>query len=599
MNLKRCLSVLLSAILLSSFSSVAYCTEEQPLDSTEFSVELEAFLSENSKYSTTLEIPDSEEIESDALINTNRLIVSTNSNQALENTCGAVSCLEGFNNWHILQYACEDDTVAAYNFYSSQDYVNYVELDEIIEFQEKAESDTLIETYSSDTKSLSWGADRVESLSAISSFKKAKIGSPVVVAVIDSGVDANHSFFTDESTKENRILEGNRPKDNNPDKNQSNYIHGTKVAGVIVDNTPSNVKIKPYNFYYYNNGTTLTLATEIKLAVDDNVDVINLSLGSEEKKDSVKEAVNSAINQGIVVVAAAGNKGIDVYNHYPANFPNVISVAAFDSDNKPWYNPENGQKTNYGSSIDISAPGSKIKTTVPGGGYLTDGGTSMAAPFVAAAAAILKSANKNLTSSQVCEILTSSAYKPSGWASNYASKYGAGIVNFKNMLKYVTMPAPTITLNSNDKISITSTAGSNATYYYTTDGTTPTTSSTKYSKSFAVPNNTKSIKAIACVDGIIKSSVAEFPVQVHKYITVRYKGKAEFDLPSNAKNIKYYVEDESLVSVEDGQVYGLKTGETTVTVTMNANRIYYYDITVEYVWWQHLIRFLLFGFLWY
>lgn len=597
MNLKRCLSVLLSAILLFSFSSIAYCTEKQPLDATEFSIELESFLSENSKYSSTLETPDSGEIENGALINTNRLIVSTNSNQALENTCGAVSCLEGFNNWHILQYACEDDTVAAYNFYSAQDYVNYVELDEIIEFQEKAESDALVETCSSDTKSLSWGADRVESLSAISSLKKAKIGSSVVVAVIDSGVDAGHKFFTDEATKENRILEGNRPKDNNPDKNQSVYTHGTKVAGVIVDNTPSNVKIKSYNYYYYNNGTTLTLATEIKSAVDDNVDVINLSLGSEEEKDSVKEAVNSAIKQGIVVVAAAGNKGIDVYNHYPANYPDVISVAALNSNNKPW--EYNGKKTNYGSSIDISAPGSTIETTVPGGGYENDGGTSIAAPFVAAAAAILKSTNKNLSPARICEILTSSAYKPSGWASNYASKYGAGIVNFKNMLKYVTMPAPTITLNSNDKISITSAAGRNATYYYTTNGTTPTTSSSRYSKSFSVPNNTKSIKAIACVDGIITSNVAEFLIQVHDHVTVRYKGRADLALPSDAKNTTYHVEDKSIVSIENGQVCGLKTGETTVTVKMNANRIYYYTVSVEYVWWQHLIRFFLLGFLWY
>ena len=63
-----------------------------------------------------------------------------------------------------------------------------------------------------------------------------------------------------------RILNGNRPKDNAPDPNQSNYSHGTKVAGVIIDNTPSNVLIKPYNYYYYFNGTTVTLATEIESA---------------------------------------------------------------------------------------------------------------------------------------------------------------------------------------------------------------------------------------------------------------------------------------------------------------------------------------------
>ena len=198
---------------------------------------------------------------------------------------------------------------------------------------------------------------------------------------------------------------------------------------------------------------------------------------------------------------------------------------------------------------------------------------------------------------RICEILTASAYKPSGWANNYASNYGAGIVNFKNMLAYVTMPAPTITLGSNDKISITSAAGNNAKYYYTTNGTEPTTSSSEYTKSFSVPSDAKSIKAIAVVDGIIKSSVAEYPIQYHTQIKVGYKCKQKLKLPDNAKNIKYLVDDKSVVSVEDGHAHGLKPGETIIMVTMNANRIYYFHVSVEFTWWQffHQIIYVLFG----
>ena len=604
MKTKKLLSLMLAFIILVlNVSLMAYGTEEEiTKTATEFSGELETFLMDNSQYSSTVESPDGDESENDSIINTNRLIVSTYSNEPIENQFGAVGCLEGFNNWHILQYACEDDTTAAYEYYSSQDYVDYVELDEIIKFEEEEVSENIVETYSSDSESLSWGADRVESESAINTIKKAKLGSQIIVAVIDSGVDASHSFFTDESSNTSRILEGNRPKDNAPDPSQSYYTHGTKVAGVIVDNTPSNVKIKSYNFYYYVNtfdktGTIITLATEIELAVNDNVDVINMSLGDYIEKESVKKAVKKAIEKGIVIVASAGNDGKDAYNHYPSNYPDVISVAAFNSSNKPWSNPSNGKETNYGSSIDISAPGSVIKTTVPGGGYGSDGGTSMAAPFVSAAAAILKSTNKSLSPIKICEILTASAYKPSGWANNYASNYGAGIVNFKNMLAYVTMSAPTITLGSNDKISITSAAGNNATCYYTTNGTTPTTSSTRYNGSFSVPSGAKSIKAIAVVDGTIKSSVAEYPIQYHTQITVGYKCKQKLDLPDNAKNINYSVSDKSIVSVEDGQARGLKPGETIITVTMNANRIYYFHVSVEFTWWQlfHQIIYILFG----
>lgn len=601
MKTKKYLSLVLVFIMLVlNISLIAYGTEEELKSATEFSSELELFLADNSQYSSAVETPDSGETENDIIINTNRLIVSTNSNEPIENTCSAVNCLEGFNNWHIMQYDCEDDTVAAYEYYSSQDYVNYVELDEIIKFEEEESSENIVETYSSDSKTLSWGADKVESVSAINMIKKAKLGSQTVVAVIDSGVDASHSFFTDESSNTSRLLNGNRPKDNAPNTNQSNYSHGTKVAGVIVDNTPSNVKIKSYNYYYYQNGTTITLATEISSATNDNVDVINLSLGNYTESSSVKDAVKTAINKGIVVVASAGNNGVDAYNHYPSNYPDVISVAAFNSSDKPWSNSSNGKKTNYGSSIDISAPGSVIKTTVPGGGYETDGGTSMATPFVSAAASILKSTNKSLSPVRICEILTASAYKPSGWANNYASNYGAGIVNFKNMLKYVTMPAPTITLGSNDKISITSAAGNNAVYYYTTNGTDPTTSSTKYNGSFSVPSGAKSIKVLAVVDGTIKSSVAEFPIQAHIYVDdIYYKQKKSLDLPDDAKNVRYSVDNKDIVVIENGKVHALKPGQAIVTVTMNANRIYYYHINVGYAWWQQIIIFLLFGFIWY
>ena len=169
------LLVLLTLIL--SVSLRVSGVESDNKSVNEFSSELEVFITDNFKYHTTVESPDGEEAENDAIINTNRLIVSTDSNEAIENTCGSVNCLEGFNNWHILQYTSEDDTVAAYAYYSSQDYVNYVELDKIIEFEEEETNEETIETYSSDSKTLSWGSNKVESVNAINIMKKAKLGS--------------------------------------------------------------------------------------------------------------------------------------------------------------------------------------------------------------------------------------------------------------------------------------------------------------------------------------------------------------------------------------------------------------------------------------
>ncbi len=589
MKFKKYLSLILACtILILTVSLTAYGTEEEIAQTTtEFSNELESFLADNSQYSSTIEIPDSTENENYIFINTNRLIVSTNSNDPLDNTFGAVDELNGYNNWHILQYANEESAATAFECFSTmQNDINYVEYDKILNTYS-----TL--TYSSDSESLSWGATKVKSIDAIKALKKSSIScATVIVAVIDTGVDIEHSFFKD-SSGNSRIIASTKARDDNPNPNTYKYYHGTHVAGIIVDNTPSNVKIKSYNSFYYKEtlSTTSTVAAEIDRAVKDKVDVINISQGGPDESPTIEEAVDKAIENGIVVVASAGNDGENAQNHHSGNIEQLITVASTTSSDKP------RSDSNYGSVVDISAPGSSINSTMPDGKFDEKSGTSMAAPFVSAAAAILKSTNKSLSPVRICEILTASAYKPSGWANNYASNYGAGIVNFKNMLAYVTMSAPTITLGSNDKISITSAAGNNATCYYTTNGTTPTTSSTRYTGSFSVPSGAKSIKAIAVVDGTIKSSVAEYPIQYHTQLTVGYKCKEKLNLPDNAKNIKYIVDDKSVVSVEDGQARGLKPGETIITVTMNANRIYYFHVSVEFTWWQffHQIIYILFG----
>lgn len=460
-------------------------------------------------------------------------------------------------------------------------------------------SDEEIELFATSTST--WGATKVKSAEAISVLDKSKISQKeTVVAVIDTGVEQSHDCFKD-SNGNTRVLD-NRPNDIVPHPNAKgeDKWHGTHVAGIIAMNTPDNIKIKPYNyFYYYFNdlpnkpvGTKTSLSSEIKQATADKVDVINMSLyqeiTSKDKGSAVSQAIDDAVKTGIPVIVCAGNNNKDASGYYPAAFDSVITVAASTSSDGI------RSTSNYGECVDITAPGQSIYSAVPGNIYENHSGTSMATPYVSAAAAILKSTNKSLTATQIKEYITTSAYKPSGWNT---SKYGTGIVNFKNMLKYVTMQKPTITLGSNDKISITSAVGSNAIYYYTTNGTIPTTSSTRYTGSFSVPSGAKSIKAIAVVENIITSEVAEYPIQIHKQLTINYKCKKSLDLPDNAKNVRYTVADKSIVSIENGQARGLKPGETIITVTMNANRIYYFHVNVEFAWWQffHQIIYILFG----
>ena len=611
--MRKFISLLLSIVVFVSLGngSLGYVTAEETVAETEniltvheYSDELQIFLSNNWEYGTTPDSTGSENESTDVIINTNRLIVTTNTNEPLKDDYGAVDKLEGYNNWHIMQYQDYDSAVNAYNNYLIQPYVEYVEFDEILYLEEPDDEEIALLATSIST----WGATKVKSAEAISALNKSKISQKeTVVAVIDTGVEQSHDCFKD--VNENSRVLDNRPKDivPHPNADGEDKWHGTHVAGIIAMNTPDNIKIKPYNyFYYYSNdlpnkpvGTKTSLSNEIKLATEDKVkkvDVINISLYQEftstDKGGMVSQAIDNAVKAGIPVIVCAGNESKDASGYYPAAFDSVITVAASTSSDRI------RSTSNYGECVDISAPGQSIYSAVPGGdSYENHSGTSMATPYVSAAAAILKSTNENFTATQIKEYITASAYKPSGWNT---SKHGAGIVNFKNMLKYVTMPEPTITLGSNDKISITSAAGSNATYYYTTNGTDPTTSSTRYTRSFSVPSGAKSIKAIAVVDGIIVSDVAEFPIQAHIYVDdIYYKQKKSLDLPDDARNVKYSVDNKDIVVIEDEKVHALKAGQAIVTVTMNANRIYYYHINVGYAWWQHIIIYVLFGWLWY
>jgi serine protease len=190
--------------------------------------------------------------------------------------------------------------------------------------------------------------------------------------------------------------------------------HGTHVAGIIgatannaagIAGLARGVAILPVRVLDGNgSGWNSDIAKGIVYAADRGAAVINLSLGSTSASATVRDAVAYANSKGSVVVAAAGNsRSSGSPTSYPAAFPNVIGVGATDSTNRV------ASFSNAGSYVDVAAPGVKILSTVPATGYANLSGTSMATPYVAAAAALLRAAKPAATTAQVAAALQSTA----------------------------------------------------------------------------------------------------------------------------------------------------------------------------------------------
>lgn len=211
-------------------------------------------------------------------------------------------------------------------------------------------------------------------------------GTGVVVAVLDTGVYTPHEQF------EGRLqLPSLDVIDDDTDPSEEGpglaWGHGTHVAGIVAAMAPA-ARILPVRVLDENGrGNTFLLAYAIEwVAQQPGVQVINLSLGTEFDSKILRDVIESVVEQGILVVAAAGNNGTDQVQ-YPAGYPGVVGVTAVDGDlHKATF-------ANYGSGwVDIAAPGVGIMSTMinaEGAGYATWSGTSMSTAFVSGAAVLV------------------------------------------------------------------------------------------------------------------------------------------------------------------------------------------------------------------
>lgn len=210
-------------------------------------------------------------------------------------------------------------------------------------------------------------------------------GAGVQVAILDTGIDLNHPAFV------GRLLAGwDMVADDSLPQDEGNGLgwgHGTHVAGIIARVAPES-KLIPVRVLDANGlGNTFTLAYAIEWATEQGADVINLSLGAEADSQVLRTAVQYALDRGVTIVAAGGNRGTN-QPQFPVAYPGVIGVTAVDEANRK------ADFANYGAAwVDLAAPGVGITSTFvgpDGSGYASWSGTSMATAFVSGAAALAR-----------------------------------------------------------------------------------------------------------------------------------------------------------------------------------------------------------------
>ncbi|UHA74154.1 S8 family peptidase [Paenibacillus sp. 481] len=226
----------------------------------------------------------------------------------------------------------------------------------------------------------------------------------VVVAVVDTGVDLKHADL------KNKLVKGYNVFD--PDKlPQDDVGHGTHVAGIIgatVNNGEGVAGMTWYNpimpikaLDSNGSGTSYSVAEGIIWATDHGAKVINLSLGNYADGAFLHDAVKYAFERDVVLIAATGNDNTRRPG-FPAAYPEVFAVSATDE------NKQKASFSNYGSYVDVVAPGATIASTYPNNQYAALSGTSMACPHVSALAALIRSANPSLRNTEIYDIMRES-----------------------------------------------------------------------------------------------------------------------------------------------------------------------------------------------
>ena len=311
---------------------------------------------------------------------------------------------------------------------------------------DELEEDTLVDSVETDipvqmfADTVDWGILRI----GAENTWVAGTGTGIKVAVIDTGIQLNHPDLS------SNILTGYDFVNNDSSANDDNG-HGTHVAGIVASTmngsgnvgasyTAKLIPIKALNESGY--GYLSDVAKGIYYATDNGARVINLSLGTPYDSDVMRRAVTYATNRGVLIVSAAGNE-YGAPCSYPAAYSSVVCVVATTQDNKL------ASFSNIGG--ELAAPGVSNYSTYINSSYAKLSGTSMASPHVAGSAALLMSICTECKTSEIRELLRSTAIDLGAEGNDII--FGYGLVNLVDAVNEITGEEVRVTEPENDQVS--------------------------------------------------------------------------------------------------------------------------------------------------
>lgn len=418
-----------------------------------------------------------------------------------------------------------------------------------------------------------------EDIGADETWNQVSNDETVVVAVLDTGVNANHPDLVgrlvdgyDYITQSTKIVDHDG--------------HGTCVSGCIsalADNGvgiagvagTADVKIASYCIgdEYYDDSTIC--AALIACADREDIDVINMSYGGYESSRTERSAIEYASQQGKILVASSGNEGDDrryagKYS-YPASYDNVISVAATDSQDEVSYFSQ------YNDQVDLAAPGEEIYTTSKNGSYESIDGTSFSSPIVAGACAVVLAANPGLSADEVETILEETALDIDDSGKDDYSGYG--LIQLNKALEVESSDTP-LTSISLDQSAFTLTVGNSKslTVNYSPKDTTDDKTVKWRSTDTDIATVTSAGKVVAVGAGTttITATVGVFTAQCQVTVTTKVEEDVDCLYRTHVQNEGWqeWAENGS-ISGTSGQSYRLEGIEVKLAESG-------YDLGIEY-----------------